>query len=160
MDRPDLNWRDLQYLSIQTAVPISLDDPDWKKTYTGRMYSTRYGYGRIDAYAVVTAARTFKSVNPQVWFQSQAQAVETDIPNGPEGISSSISISSDNVKSIGMKRLEHVQAMVSISHKQRGDIEMVLESPNGIRSQLITSRPRDYSTDGFKNWTLMSVMHW
>eukprot|EP00842_Homolaphlyctis_polyrhiza_P006153 jgi/Hompol1/6539/HPOL_005011-RA len=34
--RPDLSWRDIQRLTVETAYPISLDDSDWKPTAAGR----------------------------------------------------------------------------------------------------------------------------
>ncbi|EEB95885.1 hypothetical protein MPER_05077, partial [Moniliophthora perniciosa FA553] len=37
--RPDLTWRDVQHLCVQTARMINPDDPDWEPTAEGRLYS-------------------------------------------------------------------------------------------------------------------------
>lgn len=37
--RPDLTWRDLQHIAIESAVHINADDPDWELMATGRNHS-------------------------------------------------------------------------------------------------------------------------
>ncbi|KAJ9107852.1 hypothetical protein QFC19_002758 [Naganishia cerealis] len=70
--RPDLTWRDVQHLMVNTAAHFNPDDPDWEKTATGRLFSYKYGYGRVDAGAFVHAARDWQLVKPQAWFDSPA----------------------------------------------------------------------------------------
>ena len=43
--RPDLTWRDIQHLCIETTRMINPNDPDWERTASGRLYSYEYGYG-------------------------------------------------------------------------------------------------------------------
>ena len=47
--RPDLSWRDLQYLAMDTAVPVEDKDADWQKTAIGKQFSHTFGYGKIDS---------------------------------------------------------------------------------------------------------------
>ncbi|KAJ9109059.1 hypothetical protein QFC21_000386 [Naganishia friedmannii] len=70
--RPDLTWRDVQHLMVRTAAHFNPDDPDWEKTAAGRLFSYKYGYGRVDAGAFVAAAREWELVKPQAWFDSPA----------------------------------------------------------------------------------------
>lgn len=70
--RPELSWRDLQHVLVHTAVHFNPEDPDWEKTASGRWFSYKYGYGRIDAGAVVQEARRWELVKPQAWFDSPA----------------------------------------------------------------------------------------
>lgn len=37
--RPELTWRDMQHIAVQSAVFFNPEDPDWQKTATGRDYS-------------------------------------------------------------------------------------------------------------------------
>jgi len=69
---PDLTWRDVQHVLINSAVHFNPTDPDWEKTASGRLFSYKYGYGRLDAGKVVDLARRWKSVKPQAWFDSPA----------------------------------------------------------------------------------------
>ncbi|ORY21423.1 peptidase S8/S53 domain-containing protein [Naematelia encephala] len=75
--RPDLTWRDFQHLSVRTAVFFNPDDPDWEKTAAGRMFSYKYGYGRLDAGLFVEAAESWDLVKPQAWFDSPAVYLPT-----------------------------------------------------------------------------------
>ena len=46
-DRPDLTWRDFQYLSVRTSTFFNPDDPDWEKTASGRMFSYKCKLTRV-----------------------------------------------------------------------------------------------------------------
>lgn len=93
--RPDLGWRDIQHLMVNTAVHFNPEDPDWEMTAAGRPFSYKYGYGRVNAGAFVEAARDWKLVKPQAWFDSPAIFLDTpptkrqemDLPQGdaPDG---------------------------------------------------------------------------
>lgn len=63
-------------------------------------------------------------------------------------------------KGVGLSRLEHITVGVDIQHERRGDLEILLESPHNVTSQLAARRRFDTSTDGFGNWTFMTVKHW
>lgn len=68
--RPELTWRDVQHIAINHAIVINPEDDDWDVTATGRNYSYKYGYGKLDAGLFVEAARTWPLVKPQAWFDS------------------------------------------------------------------------------------------
>ncbi|KAF9973404.1 pheromone processing endoprotease [Actinomortierella ambigua] len=157
---PKLNWRDIQHITVQTAIPINEDDPDWTETYAGRLFNHRYGYGSMDAYAIVEAAKNWVSVGPQVNYESPVVKVDGEIPHGTVGLESIINVSKDDLDKIKFGRLEHVTVTLNIEHQSRGDVAVHLKSPNGIISELGVSRPNDASKDGFVDWTFMSVKHW
>ncbi|ESK94198.1 kex protein [Moniliophthora roreri MCA 2997] len=69
--RPDLTWRDVQHLCVQTARMINPDDPDWEPTAEGRLYSYKYGFGALDAARFVSAAKDWKNVKPQAWLKTK-----------------------------------------------------------------------------------------
>jgi kexin len=158
--RPDLTWRDMQYLSIQTALPIDLDTGDWQKTTAGYMYSHTFGYGKIDTWATVEAAKTFVSVKPQAWYYSPWMHVNEPIPQGDIGIAVSYEVTAAMLKEANVERLEHVTVTMNVEHTRRGDLSVELKSPDGIVSYISATRRLDESTAGYADWTFMSVVHW
>ncbi|KAI9843405.1 MAG: pheromone processing endoprotease [Sclerophora amabilis] len=158
--RPDLSWRDLQYLSLETAVPVNEDDGDWQNTTIGKRFSHSYGYGKIDAYAIVEAAKDFKSVKPQAWYKSAWMHVKHPIPQGDKGLASTVEVTKDQLGEANFERVEHVTLTMNVAHGRRGDLSVELKSPNGVVSHLSATRKFDKSTDGYDDWTFMSVVHW
>ncbi|MCJ1242933.1 pheromone processing endoprotease [Trapelia coarctata] len=157
--RPDLSWRDLQYLSVQTAVPVNTHE-EWQTTFIGKKFSHTYGYGKLDAYALVEAAKTFKSVKPQAWFKSPWQHVKHEVPQGLQGLSSSFTVNKEMLQKANLERLEHVTVTMNIAHTRRGDLSVDLISPEGVVSHISTTRRNDEHKSGYRDWTFMSVVHW
>ncbi|KAK9728498.1 pheromone processing endoprotease [Basidiobolus ranarum] len=158
--RPELNWRDIQHLAVNTAIPIALDDDDWKDTVAGRKFNHKYGYGKLDAYQLTEAAKVYKPVAAQVQFTSNAIHVNQTIPSDPYGLNSTFTVSEESLKNQTFGKLEHVTVKLNAEHQRRGDIIVHLISPNNITSELSPGRRFDENTEGFRNWTFMSVKHW
>nr|XP_019011937.1 kexin [Kwoniella pini CBS 10737]OCF50718.1 kexin [Kwoniella pini CBS 10737] len=164
--RPDLTWRDLQHISVRTSVHFNKDDPDWEKTASGRLFSYKYGYGRLDAGLFVEAAEQWKLVKPQAWFDSPAIYLPTtDGPattpaNPSHGITSTYEITKDMLKDANLEKLEHITVRVWIDHQRRGDVEAEIVSPNGVTSVLARPRRFDDANTGFAGWKFMSLKHW
>ncbi|KAK0731183.1 peptidase S8/S53 domain-containing protein [Lasiosphaeris hirsuta] len=158
--RPDLSWRDMQYLAMDTAVPINVDGGDWQDTTIGKKFSHTFGYGKIDSYAIVEAAKTWKNVKPQAWFFSPWIHVNQEIPQGDKGIVVSYEVTQDMISAANLERLEHVTVTMNIKHSRRGDLSVDLISPNKIVSHLSVTRKLDESIEGYDDWTFMSVVHW
>lgn len=169
--RPELTWRDIQHICVQTARMINPEDPDWEVTATGRSYSYKYGFGKLDAYDYVTAAREWKLVKPQAWIEMPAVQISEGIMDSdgemeggarisPSGVTSPITIIPQNLEENNFEELEHVTITVWISHPVRGEVEVELVSPNGVRSVLAGRRQADRHSSGFPGWTFMTVKHW
>jgi kexin len=158
--RPDLSWRDLQYLCIEAAIPIHLEDGDWQDTKIGKKFSHTYGYGKIDAWRFVEAAKTFVSVKPQAWYHSPWLNVRHEIPQGDQGLASSFDVTADMLKSANLERIEHVTVTMNANHSRRGDLSVELRSPEGLISHIATPRRNDGAITGYVDWTFMSVVHW
>ncbi|KAF8511141.1 peptidase S8/S53 domain-containing protein [Hysterangium stoloniferum] len=169
--RPELTWRDIQHLCVRTGLKINPDDPDWERTATGRPYSYKYGYGRLDAWQYVKAAQTWDLVKPQAWvdmplIELGGGRVDNDEqmlggqPIISGGIKSTMKVTHDTLMANNFELLEHVTVKVWINHTKRGDVEVEIISPNGIRSVLAGPRTRDSSGQGFLGWTFMSIKHW
>jgi kexin len=157
--RPDLTWRDVQWLSVMTAVPF--DTPsDWTKTSLDRMYSHQFGYGKLDAWRIVEAARDWNLVKPQAWFFSPWMHVKKEIPEGDQGLASIFEVTADMLKQANFERVEHITLTMNIEHQRRGDLSVELISPAGMKSHLSTARRDDEAAVGYLDWTFMSVAHW
>ncbi|RKP14317.1 peptidase S8/S53 domain-containing protein, partial [Piptocephalis cylindrospora] len=166
--RPDLTWRDAQYLLVHTAIPIN--DPgegrraenvaqaSWFTNGAGRRYSYMFGYGVADAYRMVEEAKVWDLVGPQTWHEWPTVSVNQSIAE--RGVNSTLLVKAEEIKAAGIRSLEHVTVKVFISHQRRGDVQVTLYSPHGSISILAPARQRDKSRHGFQNWTFMSVTHW
>lgn len=158
--RPDLGWRDMQYLAMNTAVPVNEHDGDYQATTIGKKFSHTYGYGKLDSYAIVHAAKTWKNVKPQAWYYSPWIHVNKPIPQGDKGVAVSFEITEDMLKEANLERVEHVTVTMNLEHGRRGDVSVDLVSPNKIVSHLSVTRKYDESSEGYDDWTFMSVAHW
>lgn len=158
--RSDLTWRDMQYLVWQTALPFDLETGEWQTTSVGKKFSHTFGYGKIDSWAIIEAAKTFKNVKPQAWYYSPWLHVNEAIPQGDTGLAVAFEVTADMLRGANLERLEHVTITMNVEHGRRGDLSVDLISPDGIISHLSATRRLDTSTAGYVDWTFMSVIHW
>lgn len=158
-------------MCVNTAKTINPDDRDWEVTAAGRRFSYKYGYGSLDALAFVQAAQKWDLVKPQAWLHSDpiqlnngAMSIDGIMSGGTHilrgGIESTTSFTEDMLRNANFAKLEHVTVKVWIQHARRGDVEIALVSPNGIKSVLAGRRKYDQDRDGYPGWTFMTVKHW
>lgn len=157
--RPELTWRDMQKILVQTAVPIN-EQEVWDQTYIGKKFSHTYGYGKLDAYAVVEAAKATELLKPQAWFSSPLLHVDRKIPQGVEGLLSTFEVTMEHLKTANLEKVEHVTVTMNVAHTRRGDLSVELRSPTNVVSHLSVERRLDDARSGYENWTFMSVAHW
>jgi len=153
---PDLTWRDVQHIMVRTSNPANLNAPDWKLNGVGRQVSHNYGYGLMDARAMVETARKWISVPPQ-------QSCEVVSPYYYKVIPAMgfVTIELDVNSCPGVRFLEHVISPIHVTAgRKRGDLRVYLQSPSGTRATLLHNRPQDFSGSGFTNWPFMSVHSW
>ncbi|KAJ7137679.1 peptidase S8/S53 domain-containing protein [Mycena epipterygia] len=168
--RPDLTWRDIQHLCVENARVLGPDE-DWETTASGRKYSSKFGYGALDGLRYVQAAREWKLVKPQVRLQTQTVQIAGGTMHpvgnfsggefiGEGGVKSVLSMKWDMLQDANFEKLEHIVIRVWIDHTRRGDVEVELTSPAGIKSVLAEQRKSDSATSGFPGWTFMTIKHW
>lgn len=158
--RPELTWRDTQYLMVETAVPVHEDDGSWQEKKNGIKFSHDWGFGKVDAYSLVEKAKTWDLVKPQAWHTSPWLRVQHEIPQGYQGLTSSYEVTKEIMKKANLERLEHVTVTMNVNHTRRGDLSVELHSPDGIVSHLSTARQSDGAEAGYNDWTFMTVAHW
>ncbi|KAL4910587.1 hypothetical protein BDW74DRAFT_480 [Aspergillus multicolor] len=158
--RPELSWRDAQYLMIETAIPVDEDDGSWQVLKSGKKFSHDWGYGKVDVYSLVQKAKTWELVKPQAWYHSPWLRVQHEVPQGDKGVAASWEVNEQMMKDANIEKLEHVTVTMNVNHSRRGDLSVELRSPSGIVSHLSTPRKHDNAEVGYVDWTFMTVAHW
>ncbi|GCB63232.1 hypothetical protein scyTo_0013176 [Scyliorhinus torazame] len=153
----NLTWRDMQHLVVQTSKPSHLSTNDWITNGVGRKVSHSYGYGLLDAGAMVALAKNWTSVGNQRKCVIVITSEPKDIGNRLE-IRKRIDACRGGSNFIHF--LEHVQARITLSYNRRGDLAIYLNSPMGTRSTLLAQRQNDYSSEGFTDWAFMTTHSW
>lgn len=149
---PDLTWRDVQHILVQTAEQNDPGDSDWTANGAGLAVNHKYGFGRIDATAATAAAVGWARAQDESTASTGVVGVGVAIPDdNPSGVSSTIAIDSD-------MSLEHVEVILTVTHPYRGDLRVVLTSPDGTES-ILAERHNDPGDD-YQAWKFMSVRHW
>lgn len=159
---PNLTWRDMQHLTAFTSQyqPLA-KNPGWKTNGAGFKVNSRFGFGLLDASALVNAALKWKTV-PE---KKICEILPIDFE--PVQLNSDTPVQID-IKSTGcfgdenkqINYLEHVQFFFTLDYTKRGDLHINLTSPNGTNTMLLSEREQDWSSDGFMNWPLMSLHTW
>uniref|UniRef100_A0A2I3LM07 P/Homo B domain-containing protein n=1 Tax=Papio anubis TaxID=9555 RepID=A0A2I3LM07_PAPAN len=131
-----LTWRDVQHLLVKTSRPAHLKASDWKVNGAGHKVSHFYGFGLVDAEALVVEAKKWTAVPSQ----HMCVAASDKRPSIPlvqvlrtTALTSACAEHSDQ----RVVYLEHVVVRISISHPRRGDLQIYLISPSGTKSQLL-----------------------
>ncbi|XP_030623096.1 proprotein convertase subtilisin/kexin type 5 [Chanos chanos] len=157
---PSLTWRDVQHIIVKTSRRGHLSAPDWQTNGAGYDVSHLYGFGLMDAEAMVKEAEGWRQV------PSQHICVENTFQNiriiSPERVLRSMfkstGCSSHRLQQVAY--LEHAVVRITITHPHRGDLSITLTSPSGTKSQLLANRPNDHSTEGFQKWEFMTTHCW
>ncbi|XP_023337148.1 furin-like protease kpc-1 isoform X3 [Eurytemora carolleeae] len=152
---PSLTWRDIQHITVRNCHVANLRATDWRINAMGRNFSHSFGYGIMDASAMVRMAKTWTVVPEQ-----KSSAVNADIGRVSIPPSSSRSAKMQVQDSGDVNFLEHVQAHITLTALRRGDVQMYLTSPGGTKSQLLARRPHDTSRAGFQDWPFLTVFCW
>lgn len=123
--------------------------------------SHKYGYGLMDAAAMVTLAEQWTNVPPQHVCQTPADTSDRPIPNG-FGQKLEVVVETDACTGSAheIRFLEHVQCRISLRFAPRGNLRIRLTSPSGTQSVLLFERPRDVLDSSFDDWPFMSVHFW
>uniref|UniRef100_A0A914ELW8 P/Homo B domain-containing protein n=1 Tax=Acrobeloides nanus TaxID=290746 RepID=A0A914ELW8_9BILA len=157
---PELTWRDLQHIVVRTAKPVNLRAGDWKINGIGRNVSHSFGYGLLDAGAMVKLAKVWQTVPEQRKCRTSYPAPYKTIPHGNRLHLQVYTDGCAGSPEHHVKYLEHVQAIVTLNAPKRGDIQIYLTSPKGTRSTLLAKRSRDTSRTGFRDWAFMTTHNW
>lgn len=132
----------------------------WKTNAAGFDVSSQFGFGLLYAPALIKAAKKWKTVPPQRNCTVQGEITRKE-PLKRDG-QITLTLKSDGCKGTAnhITKLEHVQVVMTLRHRQRGVLSIAIKSPSNTNSNLLSIRPHDESKDGIKNWPFMSVQFW
>ncbi|XP_062855358.1 proprotein convertase subtilisin/kexin type 5b isoform X1 [Trichomycterus rosablanca] len=157
---PLLTWRDVQHIIVKTSRAGHLSAPDWKTNAAGYNVSHLYGFGLMDAEAMVKEAERWKQVPQQhICVENADKQMRTIRPEHVVRSVYKATGCTDNANH-HVIYLEHVVVRITITHPRRGDLSINLTSPSGTKSQLLANRLFDHSMEGFKNWEFMTTHCW
>ncbi len=161
---PKLTWRDMQHLTVLTSKRNSLFDAKgrfhWTMNGVGLEFNHLFGFGVLDAGAMVALSKQWKSVPARYHCEAGSDKKIREIPSDK-----SLFLTLETTACAGsdteVNYLEHVQAVITLNSTRRGDVELFLRSPMGTRSMILSGRPNDDdSHDGFTKWPFMTSHTW
>ncbi|KAM7413550.1 hypothetical protein PAMA_020767 [Pampus argenteus] len=157
--RPCLSWRDIQHIIAFTATKCD-NSADWRVNGAGFHHSHQHGFGLLNAWRLVNAAKVWESVPFLVSYQSSVTEEDTPILIYPKEMVHTWTVSAADLRESGMQTLEHVAVTVTITHPCRGNVEIVLICPSGMTSVIGARRAIDRESGGYQDWTFSTVRCW
>lgn len=174
--KPTLTWRDVKHILATTAdtidKPLDLTsaankithannpfstsgfvyDKKWVKNVKNVHFSNWYGFGKVNAYKAVQAAKDYDTDKPIIgtfeetkdpnglWYYDSG-IVNQPIPNlDPAGVESKIWVGHNF-------EIEHVQIELTTNHTFIGDLAISLTSPSGTESILLNINNKIFGTN-------------
>uniref|UniRef100_A0A8C7V3D3 P/Homo B domain-containing protein n=1 Tax=Oncorhynchus mykiss TaxID=8022 RepID=A0A8C7V3D3_ONCMY len=157
--RPCLTWRDVQHIITYTATQYDVQG-DWKINGAGFHHSHQHGFGLLNAWRLVNAAKVWEMVPFLVSYQSPVLKEEELIPAYPDQLNLTWNVTAADLRQSGMQTLEHVSVTLTMVHSRRGNVEIVLLCPSGMTSLIGARRTLDMDTSGYSDWTFSTVRCW
>ncbi|KAL0100697.1 hypothetical protein PUN28_019229 [Cardiocondyla obscurior] len=155
----NLTWRDIQHLIAWSSEYSPLcENPGWFRNDAGFWFNTHFGFGLMNAYALVMASYNWTTV-PEKTICKVDNSYIADI-GLIYGKSKKLQFDAGNVCRNEIISLEHVEVEVNLNYSRRGALQMYLASPSGTSVQILTPRKLDNSDAGFTKWKFMSVATW
>ncbi|XZE51685.1 S8 family serine peptidase [Planctomycetaceae bacterium SH139] len=150
---PNLSYRDVQHVLVNSARQNDPDDIDWEMNGAGKPVNHKYGFGTVDAMAAVELAETWENVGPEVSWTTGVITTDLAIPDDD-----AVGVNVDFKVPVNFQ-LEYVEVKLATTHEWSGDLVLNLTSPAGTTSQLTDLRLNDAAEFTFNN-PLTSARHW
>ena len=146
----------MQHLIVKTAEynPL-IENEGWQQNAAGFWFNIRFGFGLMNADSYVILASKWTNVGAQVMWELEHPMHYVPLDNSPSAHNVTFEYADTSIN-----YLEHVEVILDLDYSDRGSLGFYLTSPQNTRVQLLGQRPRDKSTKGFKDWSLMSVATW
>lgn len=159
--RPDLYWRQVQRILMQSAVRNDATHRSWQRNAAGHWHSPAYGFGAVNASAAVELAR---SIEYDLEEEQASYRVESVMAN-PDQFPLTIQDGFPFVDSVvelslvsSQLRAEFVELLFTAQHPRRGELEVYLYSPAGtvaVLAQAHLDENADYDQWKFGARTFM-----
>lgn len=146
---PHLTWRTLMHLVVEEAVHFK--GLDWQETKKNRFFSHYFGFGKIDAFKLMEAAKNRTNVGKLVEYKFE----DHSLIGFQDFLELKIPITAPEIKCS-----EYVLLTLTLRNFTRGNIKLELVSPMNITSLLLRKRPNDESRIDLEDWTMSTVANW
>ena len=141
---PSLSWRDIRWLIANSAIVVDKTDKTWVKNGAGLLFSTDYGYGKINPSKMIEMCRSnsFLPLPKMQHIQKSVTYSGVIIPDNNTSI----------VKKIILKKsliIEWVGVTIDTPHPSAGDLEINVISPAGTKINLV--KPNEITYAAYEN---------
>ncbi|XP_062816987.1 proprotein convertase subtilisin/kexin type 7 [Anolis carolinensis] len=158
--RPCLTWRDVQHIIVFTATKYEDHRASWDTNSAGLSHSHQHGFGLLNAWRLVNAAKVWESVPYLASYVSPVLKEGQEVPLAPRRLEVTWNVTEADLSLSGMRTLEHVAVTLTIAHPRRGNLDVRLACPSGMTSLVGTPRSMDSDPVGFVDWTFSTVRCW
>jgi hypothetical protein len=149
---PELTWRDVHGVLAATSTQTDPTDESWATNAAGFHHSPKYGFGIVNAFDAVEAAKMWTNFSPERFILADSGLLDL-ILNDDETMPTS---STMNVDKSGIIIESTVLVYLNLTHPSRGDLKITLTSPDGTSSELLPGY-RPESGQSTEDWKLMTV---
>ena len=152
---PNLTWRDVQHVIVESAdSTIDSNNPSWITNGAGYAFNHDYGFGRLDAEAAVITAKSWNNVASEVSHVVSLSPNMAIPDDGTTTLTSTINVSQDIT-------IETIEIPFISNHTYRGDLTIELTSPQGTTTTLAVGDPINGRGDrGNYNFTFSAKTFW
>ena len=154
---PNLGWRDAQHLLVQTARQNDPADAGWQYNAAGFPIHHNFGFGLVDATAVVGLAKTWQNLPP-----ANIRELTGALGYIPGGHPLNTTLNNP-----GTGFVEHVQITLLLEDYDWGELNITLTSPSGTQSILATPFSSGLGPEASpdlpsnqRRWTYLTVHNW
>ncbi|XP_038635494.1 proprotein convertase subtilisin/kexin type 7 [Scyliorhinus canicula] len=158
--RPCLTWRDVQHIIVFTSTRFDDRIAGWQVNGAGFSHSHQHGFGLLNAWRMVNAAKVWESVPFLSSYTSRLEKEAKLIPFHPNKLEIVWNVTADDLSMSSLNTLEHVAVTVTIAHPARGSLELTLHCPSGMSSLIGAKRIIDTDASGFTDWMYSTVRCW
>lgn len=148
---PNLGWRDLQHVLVNSARKCDPGNASWTVNGAGHDVNYNYGFGAIDVFAAIQLAAGWTNVAAESSLSTGVVAVNATVPdNNATGVT--------RLVNAGAFHVEAVELVLNMTMTYVGDLQILVTSPSGTQSLLAAARADP--TDNYVNYVFTSRRHW
>ncbi|PBC28818.1 Neuroendocrine convertase [Apis cerana cerana] len=158
----NLTWRDVQHLIVWSSEYSPLrENPGWFRNSAGFWFNSRFGFGLMNAYSLVSASYNWTTVpGKTICKVNVAKGIDKKLAYGNTRRIRFEAEDECRAAENEITFLEHVEIEVSLEYSVRGSLQIHLTAPSGTKVEILKPRKLDDSTAGFEKWKFMSVASW
>lgn len=152
---PNLGYRDVMHLIARTSrIPNIEDKEGWIINGANYHVNDKYGFGVLDISQMINEAVNWTNVPARQICHAYRKDEPVEITSGTP-VNVELNVNCDNINI-----LEHVVANISFSYPVRGEVKLILISPSGTPSELVSFRQNDKTKTGIHHFPFMTVFNW